>query len=280
VDPKKQTEFIEHTDELASQFDYTHSQVNEKGGGSKAKELEKPVDAKIYHPQYWLSIIVAVAIYSVIASYLSTLLTYAIYVGMLVFVFQTISRLKKRGKDDLTQGDKYKMVLFMAFEPVVAQALYYYRLRKTMPKAAGIALSIGWKVFLLFMIGIVIYVFIAVTQSWQYRYGSQFQVSIDNISSNLSAITADAKEYDSLSLIANCKRLSDNINVMKKIPPFPDIPTQSALKDALTTLQKGAGDCVVSVRNENPPLLKQSDEELKNGFDQLKQAIKLMKNSS
>ncbi len=278
MDPKKQTKYLDQNKEIAEQFDYSHSQANEDDRAPKhLKQADKPIDAHLRHPKYWLTIIIVVACYAAVASYLSTLLTYAIYVVMIVLTFRTISKLKKHGIDELTQFDKYKMVFFMAFEPIIGQALYYYRLRKTMPKAAGIALSIGWKVFGLILIGLAIYIFSTVIQSWEYRYGNTFQVNLDKVTSDLNAITADAKEYDSVSLIENCNKLETDVAAIKKSPPFPNESVQAQLSNALATLDKGAKNCAKAVRFEDPPLLQQSNTELNKGLEDLKTTVGLMK---
>jgi hypothetical protein len=238
------------------------------------------VNAKISYPKYWLMVVGVVVMYSIVAKYLSPMVTYIIYVVVLAITYRSITKLKKRGKDQLTGKDKARMVLFMAFEPVVGQALYYYRLKKQMPISASIALWIGWKVLLLFLVGIAIFIVMTVTQSWNYRYNVSFQSNLDNISADLNSITKASDQSDGTKLLAGCQKLAVEVASTQKLPAYPDDQIQSKLSGALNKLSKGAIDCEKAVTAADPSLLKQSNGELKNGYSDLKSVVKLMKSDS
>lgn len=276
VDPKKETKYLDRHEELAGQFDYTHLQINDPGG-PVTRHKPNPVDAKLFHPKYILTITVITVVNLITISFLSTLLSYFIFVIVLIFLYRTVSRLKEKGKDDLTQWDKFKMVAFMTFEPLVGQAIYYYRLKKTMPRSASIALKIGWQVLVLFVAGVIIYIYVSVTQSWQYRYGDLFQSNLNGITRDLNEITKDAKEYDGPSLMANCKKLSQDIAWSKKLPSYPNENVQTEITEAMNKLDMGAKDCVESLTYEKPELLKKSSAELNEGYADLRKAVELMK---
>lgn len=277
MDEEKQTKYLKKNDEVASQFDYSHSQVNQVDGHpTNAAVASQPADGKILHPKYWLTVIAVVIVYAVIFSFLPSFVAYVVYILVIGLMYRTIVLLKKKQKDMLTAGDKYLMVAYMAIDPLVGQGLYYYLLKKSKPESAKIALSVGWKVFGLFLVGMCIYIFFAVTQSWQYRHGVAFQASVDKITTDINAITADSKAYDSLGLIANCTKLIDDTAATKKIPTFPVQTTQSSLSGALGLLGDAANDCVRAVRTEDPTLLKSSETNIQTGYDELKRAVALM----
>ena len=113
-------------------------------------------DARISSPKYWLTVCGVSAVYILLGvvnvllkTKIMSLVALLIALVVLIICYRNISKLKAAGKDILTKEEKLKMVFFMSFVPVIAQAFYYYRLNKSLPQTARTALKIGWKVFIL-----------------------------------------------------------------------------------------------------------------------------------
>jgi len=97
--------------------------------------------------QYIFQILVITVIYislSIVARSLNSL----IWLVATVAGYMTVSQLIKTAAKKVTAKDKQKAVLLMAVSPVLVQAFYYYRLRKTQPTLAKTYNDIGWKVFI------------------------------------------------------------------------------------------------------------------------------------
>jgi hypothetical protein len=280
VDPKEETKHIQHHDVMVKSVDYSHSQANELDENAPPKSLvqkKPPVDSRISHPKYWLGIIIVVVFYSTIATYLSLMITDVIYICVFGLMYLSITKLLKRGNDGLTKRDKYRMVMFMALTPIVGQMLYYIRLKEKMPIAARLATWIGWRVLAIFVIGAGIYIAIAVTQSWQFRYGTQFQSQLNIIAEDLNSITADAREYDSPSLQNNCTKLAHDADDTKALPQYPDVHVQDGMSLALNKLHDGAKECASAVKAGDADKLLKANTELKQGYGQLRLVVSQMK---
>lgn len=280
MDVHKETEHLDKHKEVAAQFDYSHSQARELDTTEAPRKMPQPaVTARISHPRYWLGITAVIVLYIIVQRYLPPVMVLVIYGSVLLLMDLSIDKLLKSGRKQLTLADKNRMVLFMAFTPLIGQALYYYRLKRQMPIGASVALWIGWRVLALFVIGMGIYLAIALPQSWQYRHGTDLQGDLNSITTELSAITAAANKKDGSALMAHCQKLASTITVTRSLPPHPNEVAQDKLLESLRKLSKGADDCTTAVRDAKPDLLIQSNQELNDGYKMLKQSVDLIKSS-
>jgi hypothetical protein len=91
------------------------------------------IDAKVLKPKY-LGIILAIE------------LLWIVIRGGLVYGYIQISKIKKQAGTAITERDKLISVMVMALSPIIGQALYYFRLNKAQPQAAGVFNKLGWKI--------------------------------------------------------------------------------------------------------------------------------------
>jgi hypothetical protein len=91
-------------------------------------------------------IIVALAIDSAING-LSKDISGIISIIVIVLAYRFASTLKKQASDDITESDKVKAIAIMAIAPIIAQAIFYYRLRKVHSYMAKTYNTLGWKIF-------------------------------------------------------------------------------------------------------------------------------------
>src|SRR5579872_5979381 len=96
-------------------------------------------DAKISNPKYWLTVYGVFAVYVVLEVAkahlrILSLVIFLAWLVVLIICYQNISKLKVKNQDVLSKDEKYKMVFYMAVDPVFAQAFYYYRLKKSLPQ--------------------------------------------------------------------------------------------------------------------------------------------------
>jgi hypothetical protein len=280
VDVHHETDHLDKHDEVVAQIDYSHSQVNELDMTDAPRKGPQPaVTARISHPRYWLGITAVIVLYIIIQRYSSPAIVAIIYTIVLVYMYRSITKLLRSGQKQLTLADKNRMVMFMAFTPMIGQAIYYFRLKSRMPIAASVALWIGWRVLALFILGTGVYLAIALPQSWQYRYGPDFQGDLNSITIELDAITVAAQKQDGSALVEHCEKLEATIEVTRSLPPYPNNVAQSKLLDSLRGLSRGADDCILSIRDANPDLLLKSSSELNDGYQSLKQAVNLIKSA-
>lgn len=117
------------------------------------------VDNKVFSGlRYWLILFGVSAVGEICGSFapLRPALL-AIWAAGLVLSYKAISKMKAEGVDELKQSDKDMMVFYMAIDTIFAQLFYYFRLKKTLPKIAKLAFSIGWKVLVLQLIFVIIF---------------------------------------------------------------------------------------------------------------------------
>jgi energy-coupling factor transporter transmembrane protein EcfT len=139
-------------------------------GPSQAAAPTAGIDAKIMSLKY-MAIVVPVSIiggtiYNVSKAYGRPFLAICA-LAIFIYAFTVVSKVKTR-TNSLTQQDKKQAVILMSLDPLIVQAVYYYRLKKNSPNEAKIFNSIGWNIFfvqLVFYIAIAIIVAVAATPS-------------------------------------------------------------------------------------------------------------------
>lgn len=102
-------------------------------------------DSRLMAPKYILIVLVIAGVYSLLNYYTSGF-TFLAWLVFLIVTYTTVSKLKATKADQITSSDKLKAVCFMAIDPIIAQAFYYYRLRKVHPNAAKSYNKLGWKI--------------------------------------------------------------------------------------------------------------------------------------
>jgi len=144
---------------------------------------ESGEDAKISSPKYWLTVYGILALYTLLDVIdarqkikIISLVVFIAWLVLLIFCYRNVSRVKASGQDVLTKEEKFKMVFFMSVDPVIAQAFFYYRLKKVLPQTAKTALKIGWKVFFLqiapTIVGFLVLVVLIAIPSLQKTHGT------------------------------------------------------------------------------------------------------------
>lgn len=266
--------------------------------------FEASEDARISSPKYWLTvyaILVLIILLSLIDKKVK-ILSVVVFLGwlvVLVICYRNVSKLKASSTDSLTKEEKYKMVFFMSVDPVIAQAFFYYRLSKSLPKTAKIALKIGWKVFFLQIMAVIVVVLIIVVifaipalqkGSWSNTNLSQYKNTYSSIKSDYSGISNDfqaisstpAANFQSTSLDpkllsqtqTDCAKLKTDALSLKSLPVYPVSTTNTQLKSAANKLSQSATDCLTGLSQSSVSLLNQSTSELLQGTNDLASANK------
>ena len=258
-------------------------------------------NAKISSPKYWLTVYGILALYILldVIDRKVKILGLAVLIAwlvVLVICYRNISKLKASGADNLTKEEKYKMVFFMSVDPVIAQAFFYYRLKKSLPQTARTALKIGWKVFFLqivpTIVGFVILVILLAIpalqkSSWSTTNLSKYKTAYSSISSDYTNISTDfssisqtpAANFQSSSLGSlltqtqtDCTQLQTDTSSLKSLPEYPVSATNTQLHSAATTLSQAASDCLTGLNQSSVSLLNQSASELLQGSKDLASA--------
>jgi hypothetical protein len=300
MDPNKEINPIENQNVPTGQDTYSHSQVNMPGDSLPVTPLTNPViptttplvsalpvatplptgtrlvDAKLFHTKYLFLIFGGYAIYAVIAvatpDAIWSILSKLIFFLFLAYVAKSVTELKTRPNDALTENDKAKMILMMMLDPLVGQAMYYYRLKKTKPLMAKIALKVGWKIFLFTIIELFIIVGVFVSQTWTAQHEPAYKNGLQSLSSDFSGLQQAAKSNDATAIKSSCSKIGDDVDVMKKIPDYPDAAIQTKIKSGLDSLKSSSNDCIDGVDQNDANLVKKSATELTAGVNSLKDA--------
>lgn len=248
-------------------------------------------DSKIRSVKYLFRIFGATAVFIVIALLAAKIyaplkfLSYAIAFVAIVMAVKATAQLKNKMNDVLAEEDKNKMVLLMSFDPLIGQAIYYYRLRKSMPNTAKIALNIGWKIlglqFALALVASMLFITLLVgsgvqTARWVQQYSAQLNTSINSINTNISNITAAARSNNEKGVQAGCEALKNDINNLKRLPRYPDKSIQQQIDSAISELSAGTDDCVNGIKNNDINLSSKAPTEVNNGINALNEATKQM----
>jgi hypothetical protein len=234
-------------------------------------------DAKISHPKYWLTIIL-VALAAVLLNRIPYVYM-VLWLVVIVICFLTISKMKTRGIDRLVSSEKYKMTFFMAFDPLIAQALYYYRLRKSLPETASKALKIGWKTFILQVISFIILTagLIAAAAAlggsgpaWNRTYGPQFSSGMSAVNTDLRSIFQDVKTNNSVALRTDCQQVKTDVGSLQALPKHPVQATNAQISKTVSDLAQAADDCVGAASQSpvNVTLLNKSGTEFIAALDE------------
>jgi uncharacterized membrane protein YhaH (DUF805 family) len=252
-------------------------------------------NARISSPKYWLTVYGIFALYVLLEIIdkkvkILSLVVLLAWLVVLIICYRTISKLKVSGTDSLTKEEKYKMVFFMSVDPVLAQAFFYYRFKKSLPQTARIALKIGWKVFFLQVIPAVVGFFVLVVflatpalqkNSWGDTNVNQFRTVYANLSSDYTNISNDfasitytpAVGFQSFSpdstllsqTQADCTKLQTDASSLKLLPEYPVSATNTQLHSAATTLSQAASNCLTGLSQNNVSLIDQSVSDLVQG---------------
>jgi hypothetical protein len=245
-------------------------------------------NASIANPKYWLTIVGFLVVEGALLLVdrkiaIIKLIPWIIWVSALVGMYIAITKLKSAGTDSLTKSDKYKMVLFMAIDPVIGQAAYYYSFKKSLPQNAKISLKIGWKVFLIeliptFIIILVLAIVLAIPalqrNSWLNQNNTNFKSDVTKIDKDITDAGNAVTSQNTDSLQADCQNLIKDTKTTESLSAYPVKLTQAKLTAALQILNLGGTNCVSAVTQYNTTLLNLAGEQFENGIGQLNTVTK------
>jgi hypothetical protein len=118
--------------------------------------VAKPLTIKVMTPRNLLMIAWIVIVILVLNRYAHS---YVPFIGLAFIVWAYLSITALKQKPSLITGEKtrFQAVIFMASDPIIIQALYYFRLRRVNLRAAQAFNRLGWKVLgLQLVFGVVI----------------------------------------------------------------------------------------------------------------------------
>ncbi len=247
------------------------------------KNYASSENAKISSPKYWLTVLGILALYVLLEAAASKLafisvLIFLAWLVVLVICYRFISRMKAAGQDTLTKQDKYKMVAFMSADPVIAQAFYYYRLKKSLPQTADTALKIGWKVFFLQLLPPIILFFVvgALTatpalqkNSWYNSESTLFVSRVQAIGYDVNNVTHDMQSQNATQLQVDCQQLKTDVTSLEQIPAYPVQSTAAKISQGETALATGATDCLNGLNQKSSSLIIQANNNFVTGLNDL-----------
>lgn len=108
--------------------------------------LQQDYAIKLFKPLHLFIIVLVNVAYAGLQNLAPIVIT-AVWVASIIFTVITVSKIKKNPASGTTQPEKQKAVALMAFDPLITQAIYYYRLRNVNPQMASGFNMLGWKVF-------------------------------------------------------------------------------------------------------------------------------------
>jgi hypothetical protein len=244
-------------------------------------------NAKISSPKYWLTVYGIFALYillEVANSHLKIkiigLVVLLAWLVVLILCYRNISKAKATGQDVLTKDEKYKMVVFMSVDPVIAQAFFYYRLKKSLPQTARVALKIGWKVFFLQLLPtivgfllLVIVILLAIPalqkNSWYNSNSSKFVSQVQTVSNDVNSAAQDVQSQNATQLQTDCQQLKTDVASLQQIPAYPVQSTASKISQGENALATGATDCLNGLSQQDTNLINQAGNNFVTGLDDL-----------
>ena len=248
-------------------------------------------DARISKPKYWLTI------FGVLIAYASVILMLRIiglgivgslaWVVLLVFCWLHVNKIKAAGSDTLTESNKMRAIVFMTVDPLIGQAVYYFRLKGTQPQTAKILNKIGWKIFGIFFIPVVIGLSVLImlltvggvqTKAWYAKNGQTLQTSYTAIGSDLSDIEKGGSASSLAGVQTACKKIMSDVGTLKAIPAYPVADTAAKLQSAADTLTKAAEDCDSGIANKDRATVEKAGTEITDGQQKLDAVVQLIEN--
>lgn len=237
----------------------------------------RPIDTKIGLLRNW-AILFAIISVSFLAAFNLGDISINLYNTFLLVIFivliaKHITELAKQPQDTLTEKDRTKMVINLSIGLILAQAIYYYKFRKSKPTVAKVALRIGWKIFMIwFAIAAVLVVWLMAT-SWEVRHTDTFNAKLKVIRQDANELVIAAKANDLEKSKNKCQDISDHTKEMRQIPPYPNEEIQKDIAEGQNKIINGAGNCVRGIEAEDAGLIKQAAVEVTEGAKLLNSAI-------
>ncbi len=206
-----------------------------------------------------------------------------IWLISVVMCFRHMSAFNKLGSDTLTEKDKHRAVILMAFDPLINQALYYFGIRVKLPETARKLNKIGWKIFGIFMlpavIGVVVLVLLLTaggvqSKAWYAKNYTTLQAGLQTINDDFANNSEVANSND-LTVAANaCKKVGTDADALKSIPPYPNQDIAKKIAAGIDSISKGANDCFNGITNKDLDTLTKAGTEIDDGTQQLTDGIK------
>jgi hypothetical protein len=242
-------------------------------------------NAKISSPKYWLTVYGVFVLYillEVANAHLKVkiigIMVLLAWLVVLILCFRNISKVKAAGQDVLTKEEKYKMVFFLSVDPVIAQAFFYYRLKKSLPQTARTALKIGWKVFLLQLlpsiVGFLLLVILFATpalqkNSWYNSNSSKFVSQVQMVSDDVNSVAQDVQNQNVTQLQTDCQQLKIDVARLQQIPAYPVQSIASKISQGENALATGATNCLNGINQQDTNLINQAGSNFVVGLDDL-----------
>jgi hypothetical protein len=269
-------------------------------GGVQLSSTQQPTystnggeNAKISHPRYWLTVLGIIAILTLLGfigkqfkiTAVTSWISLIIWLVTLTICYKTVTKLKTTGRDDLDKPNKYKMVLFMAVDPIIAQAFYYYRLRKNHSNLAKLVNKIGWKVLgldILFLILFGLPLSFALSRTsqaqvnWLNQNESSLKTTWNSINSDMTNLNNAEHSNNTSAMTAACQQLKADAASILQLPTYPTDTAQQDFSGGATTMQQGATDCISAVGQNSGSLFTQAVQEINSGHSQVYKGIQLV----
>ena len=227
--------------------------------------------SKINKPKYWFGIIGVVLAYVILSNVpiVSSLLS-VLWIVIVILCVRAIIQLNKTGVDILPEKEKFKMVIYMALDPLISQALYYYILKKQMPATAKKALSIGWKTFIIqILLGALIYVALVLVVSYggishkaqDKKTAADYSQQVQQTGSDITKLANNIKAGSTSALLTDCQTVKDDAAKLQTITPFSAKTLADKVAQSNTILNQATNDCLTAANQSDSSLLTQSASE-------------------
>ncbi len=112
---------------------------------SNALNSNQDYGIKLFTLKHLLIIILVSVAYAALQNIVPALVG-AMWIASIVYTFITVTKIKQNPAIGTTEIEKRKAVALMTLDPLITQAIYYYRLRSINPPLANGFNMLGWKV--------------------------------------------------------------------------------------------------------------------------------------
>lgn len=241
-------------------------------------------DSRISHPKYWLTAIaiqtllfICYVYSSLIAIRQIAIITLCLF--FLILVILHIKKLLNRNMDQISERDKWILIVVVALFSLLALPVYFLSLRKKKPAIALVSVKIGFKIIVLnalYSIAFIAVIFITglgATTPWTQQESQQFNSYISTLENDTNTIYANVEAKNIAKTRIACDQLGNDVAKNKTLRPYPDHKIQAKLREGLSVISKASEDCIKGIDDGDTTAANQSTDEILSGFKSINSAI-------
>jgi hypothetical protein len=231
------------------------------------------IDARIRNPKYLLTILIIASAYCLSYAFVSKKYFLYVVLGLVVLFVIAIAlhlfRLMRRPLEYATGLDKLWLIIASTLGVIIGPILYYLVLRRKLPTISTIALKIGAKIAVIFIIYAAIVVGVVLHQSWTFNNYTKFRNDSAAIYNDMEGVFTGTKNLDATAVKDECTKLVSDTAILKALPAYPEELTRNLISDGVTALNNGATDCLAGMTKDDQKAAIRSTNEIVDGYRHL-----------